>query len=457
MDTSYLNHAGQRDFRGRGIKHCRQDIADLKNEGQAILAASDRESRQLTAEDKTRLETIKTKLASLDMERIQMEKELEHERNDVPVLFRTGNADPPEPGPITSAGKRTYQALFGRLPGFTLTNDNWKSFGEMTDVIRLRQTDSRLKYQALAAVNERTGSEGGFAVPSEYAKEIFDIALQESIVLQRAKLYPMASDSKKIPAVSIEAHSASIGGVTFGWTAEGGTITPSTPKFRSEELIARKLAGYTTLSNEWFEDAISSGEFIAQAFGKAAGWYLDKAFLTGPGAGQPIGVKTSPCLITVAKATNQVAATIVYSNLCAMEARLNVGSHERAIWVAHPGTLPELREISLPVGTGGSVVGALEGTFATGFTLMGYPLKFSEHMSTLGSAFDIALMDLTQYAVGLRRELLIDASIHVGFSTDEQAWRAKFRGNGLPLWDKTLTLADGSTTVSPFVTLAERV
>ena len=49
-----------------------------------------------------------------------------------------------------------------------------------------------------------------------------------------------------------------------------------------------------------------------------------------------------------------------------------------------------------------------------------------------------------------------DTSIHVGFSTDELLARIIERHDGQPLWDEALTLEDGSTTVSPFVTLAAR-
>jgi hypothetical protein len=49
-----------------------------------------------------------------------------------------------------------------------------------------------------------------------------------------------------------------------------------------------------------------------------------------------------------------------------------------------------------------------------------------------------------------------DMSIHVHFQTDELLARLIERHDGQPLWDAPLTLEDGSTTVSPFVTLAER-
>jgi len=48
-----------------------------------------------------------------------------------------------------------------------------------------------------------------------------------------------------------------------------------------------------------------------------------------------------------------------------------------------------------------------------------------------------------------------DTSPHLYFAS-EMAARIIGRIDGQSLWDEALTLEDGSTTVSPFVTLAER-
>jgi HK97 family phage major capsid protein len=66
------------------------------------------------------------------------------------------------------------------------------------------------------------------------------------------------------------------------------------------------------------------------------------------------------------------------------------------------------------------------------------------------------LADFSQYVVGLRSDMRFDTSIHVAFETDEILSRIIERHDGQPLWDSSLTLEDGTTTVSPFVVLAER-
>ena len=74
----------------------------------------------------------------------------------------------------------------------------------------------------------------------------------------------------------------------------------------------------------------------------------------------------------------------------------------------------------------------------------------------LGDQGDVLLADFSQYLIGLRSEMRIDLSQHLYFTTDEGAARLIERHDGQPLWDSALTLEDGSTEVSPFITLAAR-
>ena len=92
----------------------------------------------------------------------------------------------------------------------------------------------------------------------------------------------------------------------------------------------------------------------------------------------------------------------------------------------------------------------------TGYQLLGRSVVITGRVSTLSSKGDVILVDPTPYAVGVRQGIAIDKSPHVYFSSDQLAIRGKFLGDGLPLWETTRTLQDGSTTVSPYVVLAAR-
>lgn len=76
-------------------------------------------------------------------------------------------------------------------------------------------------------------------------------------------------------------------------------------------------------------------------------------------------------------------------------------------------------------------------------------------MQSLGTSGDIALIDWTQYAIGIGRGIAIARSEHHGFSSDSTYWRAVLRIDGQPLWSTAFTPRTGST-LSWSVKLATR-
>jgi HK97 family phage major capsid protein len=152
----------------------------------------------------------------------------------------------------------------------------------------------------------------------------------------------------------------------------------------------------------------------------------------------------------------QSADTIEYANLTKMLSRLWPGSFNNAIWLASVSTIPQLLALTIEVGTAGGSHYPVLSESKGQWRLLTRPIVFTEHMSVLGDLFDIALCDFSQYVIGLRQGMRFDTSIHVHFQTDELLARLIERHDGQPLWSEALTLEDGSTTVSPFVTLAER-
>ena len=155
------------------------------------------------------------------------------------------------------------------------------------------------------------------------------------------------------------------------------------------------------------------------------------------------------------KETEQQANTITYTNLADMLGRMHPASFSKAVWVCHVSTVPQLLQLSIPVGTGGSAYPALSESNGT-WKLLTRPVIFTEKTETLGSQGDILLTDFSQYCAGLRQDIRFDVSKDYAFTSDESYGRLIARIDGQPLWDEALTLKDGSTTVSPFVTLQER-
>ncbi len=350
--------------------------------------------------------------------------------------------------------QKKYKNLFEMK---SLSAGGFDNFGEFLKTIDSGRSDNRLIIKAPSGSNEGVPSEGGFLVPPEYTAQLLDTSLENEIVRPRATVWPMKGKTKSIPGVKISSHALSLfGGIVADWVDESGTTGITIPNLRMITLSAKKLMMLSKASHEIVADsALNWDQMLGTMLTKAVGWSLDDVFLNGHGAGQPLGVLNCPCLIEVAKETAQDAATIVYENVISMFSRMHPSCLSSAVWVCSITAIPQIMQLSFTIGLGGVPVPALQETSGK-FTLLGKEVLFTEKLPILGQKGDILLCDFSQYAIGLREELRIEKSNDPGFLQDESTWRTVCRADGMGTWDTTLTLKDGSTTVSPFICLAER-
>tara|TARA_R110002020_G_scaffold346368_1_gene560248 strand:+ start:23365 stop:24552 length:1188 start_codon:yes stop_codon:yes gene_type:complete len=338
------------------------------------------------------------------------------------------------------------------------TNEgSFKTFGEYIKAIddknKGKNDDIRLK-----ALGESSGETGGFLVPDEFRSELLRIPMEDAIIRPRARIIPMASNTIKLPRVKDTSHASSVhGGVVGYWTEEAGSYTASEPDFAQFQLVAKKLTGYTQASNELVQDsAIALESLLTGMFGDAIRFYEENSFINGDGAGEPIGIKNSDALISVAKETGQAATTIVYENLVNMYSRMIPSSHKNAVWIAHPDVMPQLMTMALNVGTGGSAIFVNNASAEVPMSIFGRPIFFTEHAQTLGTVGDIYYADLSYYVIGDRQGITIASSDHYRFANGETVWRFTERLDGAPWLDSAITPQHGSKTISPFVALATR-
>jgi HK97 family phage major capsid protein len=339
---------------------------------------------------------------------------------------------------------RDYCSMF-RIPRAQLRRDGFKNFNDYLTVFSSGKYDERLNIRATAS--ESVPSDGGFStMPEMFAAWILDASLESEIVRPRATVWPMKSESLKVPGWDSGTHSSSLfGGLTGTWLAELGAATEVFAKMRQINLQVKKLACYTAASNELVADGVDYERQIQDALVKTLSWYMDYAFIQGTGSGQPLGIINSPSLVTVSKESGQVASTIVFENCVKMYARLAPQCMANAIWIANQTCVPQLLTMSLSVGTGGAPIQPAVLQSNGQFSLLGKPMLFTEKCPALGSLGQLLLVDPTQYAIGLRKEVSLDKSIHPGWSTDTSSYRAIVRVDGQGMWDKAITPKAGNT------------
>lgn len=165
----------------------------------------------------------------------------------------------------------------------------------------------------------------------------------------------------------------------------------------------------------------------------------------------------NPSIVTQDAESGQGASTIIYDNIVKMYSRMYTAGHANAIWIANIDTFPQLALMNLAVGTGGAAVWLPAGG-ASGKpynTLLGHELIFSEKAKSLGTAGDIAFVDLTQYYIAQKAGgVKFDSSMHIRFDYDEMAFRFVMRYDGQPTWKSKLTPKESSTTLGPAIVLS---
>jgi HK97 family phage major capsid protein len=324
------------------------------------------------------------------------------------------------------------------------------------------------KLGQLQEIQNSYGSEvpadGGFLIPEILRSEILEVALEDAVVRSRATVIPMSSLRVPIPRIDDTSHVSSIfGGVVAYWTEETAALTESQASFARTVLDAKKLTAYAAVPNELLADAPAFSGFFDSTFPRAIVWYEDIGFMTGTGAGEPLGYVNCPASVQVAAESGQPTQTIVWENITKMYARMLPSSLKNAVWIASIDTFPQLATMALSVGTGGGPVwignfaGGTGGADTPPVSILGRPVIFTEKTPALGTTGDISFVDLSYYLIGDRQQMQSMVSEHYLFANDKTAYRIIERVDGRPWLDSAITPHNNSSsTLTPFVQLASR-
>jgi len=424
----------------------------------AIIEKAQEEGRGvLTDEERTENDRLKAEIAGLD-ELIAEAREIEEQRS---------GQEPAQEDPAREERRRAVQERERE----EADRSEWRNFGEFLQAVHAAGTpgqrvDPRLVFtreeRAASGSNEGVPSEGGFLVQTAHMEGIMTIMHDSALLASRCRTNTLGEgvNSMTINAVdeSSRADGYRWGGIQVYWLAEAAQKTSSKPKFREMTWKPKKVAGLWYVTDELLQDASSLESIGQQGFGEEIAFAVDDAIYNGDGAGKPLGIMNSPCLVSVAKETGQAAATLVFENISKMWSRLHARSRANAVWFINQDVEPQLDLMAVPVGTGGVPAYLPAGGISASpyASLKGRPVIPIEFAATLGTSGDIMLADMSQYMLMDKGGVQSAVSIHIRFDYDETAFRFVYRVDGQPLWNSALTPYKGSNTLSPFVVLAAR-
>jgi HK97 family phage major capsid protein len=332
------------------------------------------------------------------------------------------------------------------------------SIDQRLDVVRREQLANAMPNAvtvgAVTYLNEGNAADSGWAVPPQMREGIWEIAYGGNDIVNMVGWEPVSSNA--VEYMADESTPWGSTGVRAYWRTEAGAMTKSKPEAPEPRVIrVNELYAFVQATDELLEDAPRLESRLIQKAGRALNWTASEALINGNGVGKPLGWMQSPALITVAKEVGQAASTVVLNNITKMLIRA-IRQGGRLVWLGNQDILPALvpmaignYPIFMPVGS------KVQDALMDG-SLLGVPLQWNDHCKTLGTVGDLQLLNLDGYYALRRTDVKYASSIHLNFDTAQTAFRWTFRFGGTPYLSAPISPANGSSTRSHFIALADR-
>ncbi|HCA43664.1 MAG TPA: phage major capsid protein [Bacteroidetes bacterium] len=270
-------------------------------------------------------------------------------------------------------------------------------------------------------LNESTNSAGGFLVPEEFGKKIYENVALAGVARRNATVVKMSREELKLPKLTTLP--------TFSFVSEGGLKPISNPGF-SQVTLARKDGGFIVIfSKQLLEDeAFDLFSFVSNTAAKIISINEDNCAFRGL---SPINGLLTPSIgATEIETSGAAFSSLTYDNL--IDATVSVPSHSldnskfymsRSVW----GLIKKLKY-------SGSSEYVLSPDDRKEMMLEGYPVELTDGCYAMSeSAADrsfIGFGDLSYLVIGERNSLTIDyskeATVDIG------------SGNFLNLWQQGL-------------------
>lgn len=439
----------------------------------AILAAADaaQPPRELTVEERNQITANTAEVERLESEvSVRLTVAAQAARMTTPnprqtspgsILPDPGPADP-QPAPRPQAlGEPRPRPRIEPVPRAT-GGGTWGflNFGDYAQAVarssrKGMDPDLRLRNAAASTVSsEGVGGDGGFLVAPDFRTNIATAIFGEDSLMSRTD--PQVTQGNQITfPLDMTAPWDATGGIQAYWEIEQGARTQSKVSVEPTTVRLHKLSVLVPVTDELLEDATALGSYLGAKIPEKMDYKVSYALMWGTGVGQPLGFMKSPCLVSVAKENAQTADTIKAENVLKMFARMPVRNRQRAVWLLNPDAETQLPLMLVGTQPAYIVPGGLVGN-PYGL-LLGRPVIPHQICSTLGDQGDIALCDFGAY-IGARKAAGVQqaVSMHLWFDQDLTAFKFTLRFGGQPWWSKAVSPANGSSTLSPFITLDAR-
>lgn len=352
---------------------------------------------------------------------------------------------------------------------------DWKEFAHLATGQHLQGSKDTPEYER-AWNTYSGGASGGYLLDMELMNKVWDKARIIDGPLSRCEVYRTSKHAMWLPEFSESSRvtGSRWGGIRayFKGQKDDSTMTASQPSLGRVDFDLQDVYVYSgPFSRDLFDDAPLVESMMNYAAHQEIRYAITDAMFNGNGMGSPLGVLNAPSSIQV---TRNTGSAIKYQDIDTMWSRLWGFCKRNAVWHCTDSVIDELdavfsgtsnwpENIYTPVGKANNALPLIKGR----------PVLVVEQTAKVGSKGDLVLADWSQYGLCVRVPaansdaptmevaygdpgMLVEHTFsdQKYFDTDSVVFRYKARLDGKPMWNQSVTLADGSGQVQgPFVIL----
>jgi len=463
------------------IQQMQDKLGELNESSVAIVQTSDDDSRALNDDE---LALVASNTKEFDDLKLDIERRESIEAQTAHLNASKGRKTTPSGPTITTdagtlsvtdgGGEARVQVQVQQASMRDTARWGWRSLGEQAKAIREASrpggsVDIRLEQRDAPTTFgvSNVGADGGFAIAPDFRNSINQIIEAEDSLFAMADVLTTTSNSITIPMDDTTPWQTT-GGILANWEGEANQLTQTKPNLTQQTIRLNRLSCLVPVTEELMEDSAALSSWLSKKAPEKLQFAVNLAIIQGSGAGQPLGILNSNCLVSVVKDTNQDADTVTMPNILGMHMRMYAPARRDAVWFINQDIERQLNSMGFEwvhqssdgtTGTASTPVylppgGVSQAPFGT---LMGRPIFPTQACETLGDQGDIIFASMKQYlgvtkGGGVRQEV----SVHLWFDYNMAAFRFDLRIGGQPWWGNTVAARDGTTTYSPFVTLDAR-
>ena len=413
--------------------------ATLAQQARALLDAAEKETRDLTAEEQQRWDTLMNEVTALS---VRIEREQRMSAVDAELARSPREAVKIDPDQREGGSKRLEFISRGMRGVTSLEDARWKALAPFADETYRQVFAGYLRRGVIpgewqersAALQADSDAQGGYLVtPMQFVDALIK-AIDDAVYIRQWATVFSVPNAESLGVPSLDADPADA-----DWTSELATGSEdSSMAFGRRSLTPHPLAKRIKISNKLLVKVPDSEGLVRDRLGYKFGITFEKALLTGSGAGQPLGVFTASALgISTARdvSTDNTTTAVTFDGLINAKYALKGQYWPNARWLFHRDGLKQIAKL---VDGNGNYIWRETVRADEPDRLLGLPTFMSEYApNTFTTGLYVGIVgDFRNYWIADSMAMTLQRLIELYAETNQVGLIGRLESDGMPVLEE---------------------